>query len=154
MKPDTTVADPLLRFGDEHRHALRELDVLEQAIDGLESGKPAEPLLAAVSDVHVFLRTAVKEHNENEEAALFPHLGEDAPTAIFVEEHATLRALEKRLGEALRAHDAADAVCEPAREIVGLLRAHIQREDEALFPMARNILGPEGLALVSRSLQG
>ena len=154
MKSETTVADPLVRFEEEHRHALRELDVLEHAIDGLESGKHAEPLLEAVSDVHGFLNTAVKEHNENEEAALFPYLAEDAPTALFVEEHATLRGLERQLGDALRANDPADAVCEPAREIVSLLRAHIEREDQVLFPMARSLLGPEGLALVSRRLRG
>ena len=154
MKTETKAVDPLLRFEEEHRHALRELDILEHAIDGLESGKHAEPLLEAVADVHTFLNTAVKRHNENEEVALFPHLGDDAPTALFIEEHATLRGFERQLGDALRADDPADAVCEPAREIVSLLRAHIQREDEVLFPMARGLLGPEGLALVSRGLKG
>ncbi len=153
MKTEPQVGDPLLRFEEEHRHALRELDVLEHAIDALENGKHAEPLLEAVADVHAFLNTTVKEHNENEEAALFPHLGEEAPTGLFIEEHTALRDLERRLGEALCADDPVEAVCEPARDIVSLLRAHIQREDEVLFPMARARLGPEGLALVSRSLQ-
>ena len=80
-------------------------------------------------------------------------LGDDAPTALFIEEHATLRDFERQLGDALCADDAADAVCEPAREIVSLLRAHIQREDEVLFPMARGLLGAEGLAVVSRDLK-
>ena len=40
-----------------------------------------------------------------------------------------------------------------ALEIVDLLRAHIARENEVLFPMARGLLGVEGLARVARRLE-
>jgi hemerythrin-like domain-containing protein len=37
---------------------------------------------------------------------------------------------------------------------VDLLRAHIQREDEVLFPLARELLGVEGLAKAAGLLGG
>jgi hemerythrin-like domain-containing protein len=144
--------DPLTQFEEEHRHALHELVVLESAIDGLEHGAHVEPLLEAVSDVCDFLTTAVREHNEREERALFPLLGEEAPTALFIEEHRRLRSLEDDLRNALASEDPETAVVAPGREIVYLLRAHITREDEALFPMARVMLGPDGLARVGSLL--
>jgi hemerythrin-like domain-containing protein len=44
------------------------------------------------------------------------------------------------------------AIAATALAIVELLRAHITREDEVLFPMARTLLGAEGLAAVARRL--
>lgn len=144
--------DPLLRFETEHRHALRELDRLNAAADALEGGAEAGSQLRIVSEVHEFLTTAVRQHNENEERALFRLLGEDAPVGVFVEEHRTLWDLETRLGEALHAADAARQVPPVAHTIVDLLRAHIAREDEVLFPICRAMLGSDGLARVARSL--
>jgi hemerythrin-like domain-containing protein len=40
-----------------------------------------------------------------------------------------------------------------ARGIVELLRAHIQREEEVLFPMARSLLGDEGLKVAAMRLR-
>jgi hemerythrin-like domain-containing protein len=36
--------------------------------------------------------------------------------------------------------------------MIDLLREHIERENEMLFPLARTLLGPEGVALVARRL--
>ncbi len=147
-----STTDPLTRFEEEHRHALGELERLEQAADGLPEAEEPTEYLEVMRQVHIFLSTAVKEHNDNEERALFPLLGEDAPTGVFVEEHARLRDLEQRLGAAL---DGAHPVVESpaiAHALVDLLRSHIDREDTVLFPMARGLLGPDGLAKVARSL--
>jgi hemerythrin-like domain-containing protein len=40
-----------------------------------------------------------------------------------------------------------------ARGIVELLRDHIQREEEVLFPMARSLLGDEGLKVAAMRLR-
>ena len=105
-----------------------------------------------VGEVLAVLRTAVREHNEKEETTLFPLLGEDAPTAVFEEEHRTLWALERELAVLLTERGSAARVAAVALEIVNLLRGHIGRENAVLFPMARAVLGPAGLELLCRRL--
>ncbi|MDP3773604.1 MAG: hemerythrin domain-containing protein [Gemmatimonadales bacterium] len=143
--------DPLSRFEAEHEEALDALARLETAALGLQRGEPAGPHLAGAHAVHSILTTAVKAHNEAEERALFPLLGGEAPTAVFVEEHTTLRDLEHQLELALAAGDVG-RVATAALLIVDLLRAHIARENEVLFPMARELLGAAGLAEAARRL--
>ncbi|HXV90604.1 MAG TPA: hemerythrin domain-containing protein, partial [Gemmatimonadales bacterium] len=79
--------DPLVRFQAEHQEALAVLSRLEGAALALRRGGDPGPSLAATLEAHAFLSTAVRAHNDNEERALFPLLGDDAPTAVFVEEH-------------------------------------------------------------------
>ena len=146
-------ADPLHRFEHEHEEALDVLTRLEQAALSLRvPGNPA-PSLSSVREALAFLEGPVKAHNENEERALFPELGTAAPTAPFVDEHRVLWELEQALGEALRFSDP-DVVADTALELVELLRAHIERENDVLFPMARGFLGADGLARVARRLEG
>ncbi len=146
--------DPLTRFEEEHQHALGQLERLESAAAGLEAGLDPAPHLAVMGEVHAFLSTAVRQHNENEEFALFPLLAEEAPTGVFEEEHKTLRRLETELSAALRGPAAATAAPRVAHALVELLRDHIEREDTVLFPMARGILGTEGLARVEELMTG
>lgn len=143
--------DPLVRFQAEHQEALMVLARLEAAALALRRGGDAAPYLAAALEAHAFLATAVRAHNDNEERALFPLLGDDAPTALFVEEHRRLRELETELARAARTGDA-PTTADAALETVELLRAHIAREDDVLFPMARERLGPAGLAQVAAIL--
>lgn len=145
------MTDPLERFAAEHREALAVLGRLEQAAAGLrDRGDPATHF-ATARDAHAFLAGPVRRHNENEELALFPVLGDDAPTAVFVEEHGRLRALERELDRAIGAADARHTAA-VAVELADLLRAHIAREDDVLFPMARALLGAAGLARVAARL--
>jgi len=146
------IGDPLGQFEIEHAHALAALASLETAALGLRAGEPAAPHLARAQEVHDFLASAVREHNEREERALFPLLGDAAPTAVFVDEHAELRSLERNLAAAL--HDAnPDRTADVALDLVALLRAHITRENDVLFPLARAILGPAGLVEVGHRLE-
>lgn len=144
--------DPLRRFEREHVEALAALERLEGAVQSLKRGENPSGHLGAAREVQSFLRTAVREHNENEERALFVCLGEDAPLAPFEQEHRELRVLERRLAAALDGRNPTQEVPPVAAELIDLLRAHIAREDEVLFPMARALLGPEGLARVARRL--
>lgn len=147
-----STSDPLTRFEEEHQHALGELERLEQAADGLEDAEEPTEYLEIMRQVHTFLSTAVREHNENEERALFPLLGDEAPTGVFEEEHVRLRALERELREALDGPHPTESAPTIALALVDLLRGHIDREDNVLFPLARGLLGPEGLARVERIL--
>lgn len=148
-----TGTDPLKRFGAEHQEVLQALTRLERAAAALEAGEAVGAQLAVIREVHEVLTTTVRRHNENEESALFAVLPEEAPLAFFEEEHRALRSLESELGAALASSDAPARVPPVARTIVALLRAHIQREDEVLFPMARVLLGSSGLAAVAARLR-
>lgn len=141
--------DPLARFQAEHVEALEALDRLEGAARVLQGGEAPELPLKVVREIYKFLTTAVRRHNYMEEAALFPLLGMNGPPAVFAEEHRDLRLLERRLGRALRSAAPARTAPPLAVEFAQRLRAHIQREDEVLFPWARARLGPAGLALVA-----
>lgn len=151
MGGDAMNADPIGRFEAEHKVALAALERLERAAAALQSGAPSEPHFAIMREVHGLLCGAVRQHNEDEERALFPVLWEDAPLGPFLEEHGTLWRLEDELAVSLDRGDG-DRAARVALEIVDLLRTHIQRENEVLFPMARAFLGAEGLAAVARRL--
>lgn len=144
-------ADPIRRFEEEHVEALAALVRLEEAAEALRRGGPSEPHFTTAREVHGLLCGAVRQHNEDEERALFPVLGEDAPIGPFLEEHETLRKLENDLAVSIDRGDR-DAVARQALEIVDLLRTHIERENAVLFPMARALLGAEGLAIVANEL--
>jgi len=145
--------DPIRRFEAEHQDALGELARLEAAATALEEGEDPETQIRVVREVHAALCGPVREHNENEERALFPFLGAEAPIELFEEEHRELRALEVELARAAAGPRPEVDVPPPARRIVDLLRAHIAREDEMLFPMAREMLGSAGLARVAAELE-
>ncbi len=149
----TVTEDLLVRFSMEHEQALAALDRLERAATALDHGDPAEPHLRTVREVCDTLTTTVREHNKNEERALFPLLGEDAPCAPFVQEHVALRELEQRLGQALEGRTPERDIPPVAHALVDLLRDHIQREDEVLFPMARALLGAAALERAAKLLQ-
>lgn len=143
--------DPLARFEEEHRAALAQLARLDRALSDLAEKGTVGSSMAAAREVLAFLQDAVQRHNQDEELALFPLLADHAPCEVFEEEHGTLRDLESRFAMALDAKDI-DAVAGTGRVIVDLLRAHIDRENEVLFPAARNLLGASGLQQVAERL--
>jgi len=145
--------NPLETFEDEHRHALQALDRLEGAATALEHEPGSDECITVVREVHRFLSTEVRRHNENEEVALFPLLGEEAPVEPFLADHRELRRLEQQLADALDRDPTGVAAVEPALAVVELLRSHIEREDLMLFPMSRTLLGEDGLAEVERRLE-
>ena len=146
------ITDPLGWFGMEHEQALAALDRLERAATALAAGEAPDPHLRTVRQVRETLTTTVREHNENEERALFPLICEALPCEPFRQEHVRLRALEQRLDHALEGPHPERDVPPVARTLAELLRAHIRREDEVLFPAARQLLGAEGLERVASRL--
>ena len=151
MGGDPVNTDPIRRFEQEHEVALAALARLEQAAHVLRGGGPAEPQFAVAREVHELLCGVVRQHNEDEERALFPALADEAPVGPFLDEHQTLWGLEEDLARAIDRRDC-EKVARVSLDIVDLLRAHIHRENEVLFPMARALLGPAGLAAVAKQL--
>ncbi|MFN0149991.1 MAG: hemerythrin domain-containing protein [bacterium] len=98
-----------------------------------------------------FAEFADRWHHAKEEEILFPeleHLGiaaEGGPIGCMLREHDEGRAFVRAVREALKAYEPGDAAVESmvrgtAARYVELLRAHIYKENEALFVMADRVL--------------
>ena len=117
---------------DEHRVILRALDVLERAIG------PGKAIAdgwweAAVAWLRAF---ADRNHHAKEERSLFPAMvkagvpSEGGPIAVMLDEHAQGRALIAAIADRVGPGRVA-----AARDYVDLLRAHIDKENDVLFPL-------------------
>jgi hemerythrin-like domain-containing protein len=144
--------DPFRLLEAEHEAALAALARLESAAIGLRSDPASEPDLAVARKVLQVLSTTVRQHNEREEVALFPLIEQVAPTMVFEDEHRTLWILEQELRHLLDAADPRSAAI--ALDIVDLLREHIAKENNVLFPMAREMLDESQLDALAERLAG
>ncbi len=145
------MSDPLTRFEEEHEAALAALARLEAAATALLAGGSPAPHFAVMREVQRLLSGEIREHNEAEERVLFPLIREDAPVGPFMDEHQVLWGLERELETALEQRES-ERAARLSLAIVDLLRAHIERENAVLFPMARALLGTAGLEAVARRL--
>ena len=135
---------------DEHRIIERVLDCLERLAERCraEGRLDAE---AARDAVAFFRGFADRCHHGKEEAHLFPMMEQrgfspdSGPTAVMRREHQQGRELVAAMAAALDgaangAAAARDAFLQAADGFVDLLRQHIMKEDQRLFPMAEQAL--------------
>lgn len=124
----------------EHEVILRALAVLERAGARLELGRTVDE--TALQELVALIRMfADRCHHGKEEDQLFPILrakGLGDSLVPFLDDHVEGRGYLVTLASA--ASPAARAAA--ARRYVGLLRDHIQREDDVLFPLAEEVLTP------------
>jgi hemerythrin-like domain-containing protein len=137
---------------EEHELILQALDALERKVTSLESG--AAPDRAYFDRAVEFLRTfADRCHHGKEEDLLFKKMVNrgfplhGGPIAVMLSEHETGRAFIRGIAEGAAAlgtdPGAAKRIVENGRGYIGLLRAHINKENNILFPMADNVLTAE-----------
>jgi hemerythrin-like domain-containing protein len=172
--------DPFDTFREEHDHGLVALTKMEQGADALrQSGYSAEAL-SLIKEANEFIKTEVKAHNQKEEDALFPVLSPYMPSPSIIDvivaehrelwnkeedlqslltsllgDHQELWAEEDRLERLLNAPDAADkagAIAESAYNIIYMLRDHIEKENQILFPSAQSILSEAEVAEVAEKM--
>lgn len=147
---------------EEHTLILQALDALERKITQVESGAPADP--AYFEKAVEFLRTfADKCHHAKEEHLLFKTMvergfpREAGPIAVMLHEHDIGRAFVRGIAEAAASPAPDDAavrrIIENGRGFIQLLRAHIDKENTILFPMADNVLGPEDQAYLEKAFE-
>ncbi len=135
---------------EEHRTIERMLAVLERAAQQLQAGErvPAGLFREAVDFVRNF---ADKYHHGKEEANLFPRLEErgvskdGGPLAVMLHEHDLGREYIGAIDGAIGAYEggdetAAGVIEENVRGYIHLLRDHIWKEENVLFPMADEVL--------------
>jgi hemerythrin-like domain-containing protein len=171
--------DPIDRLLWEHQGIMRQVADLRRAVQAL--GERGEGALAGVRPVLQgtvrMIETELLAHARREDDALFPAieraLNEEAMTGQMRQEHrdihaeadrfrATLRELNEvehpaivaggaRLG-ALVATGGAEALRATGAELIRLLEEHFQKEEEVLFPMAREVLEADELEGVARAM--
>lgn len=134
----------------DHEKILAKVDELEKEISPADRGKIKEFL-------H-FAETFVEPHLQKEEKVLFPALEkkgipkEGGPIGMMLFEHETKRGYVKKLQKAL-AKDEEEEIKEYAQAIVSLLRDHIFKEDNILYPCARDVLTSEELVNLGHQCQ-
>ncbi len=155
----------------EHRVIERVLASLETMARRLEAGESVRPQF--FTDAADFIKGFADGcHHHKEEGVLFPALmgagmpKEQGPIAVMLSEHEqgrtlarNMRAAAERLAEG--EPSTAAAVAENARGYAALLRQHIFKEDNVLFNLAEQVLGPavrtqveEGFAHVEHAETG
>lgn len=140
-QPGTT--SPMAMLRHEHEVILRALALLEHVGGRLESGQPVNR--QALGWLIEFFRTfADRCHHGKEEQHLFPALErhglpkDSGPLGVMLHEHTEGRAFVRAIAEGDDA-TAAWAI----RHYAALLRAHIDKENNVLFPLAEQVLPEE-----------
>ncbi|MBI3569348.1 MAG: hemerythrin domain-containing protein [Gemmatimonadetes bacterium] len=145
---------------EEHRVIERVLDALETAVRHLDGQPPVRPgfFLDASEFISGFADGC---HHRKEEGVLFGALvdsglpKDDGAIAMMLDEHEQGRAFNRAIRDGARRLEAGDAaaarpLATAARGYVALLRDHIAKEDEMLFPLADEMIAPERLEDVLR----
>lgn len=133
-------------LGTQHQEVLARLTEVETAI---RTGRNSD-----LAPFAAYLAEEVLHHFALEEQALFPQLAnhlplEHGPMAVMNAEHQAFRELLADLTGAVGSGNV-DAQRTHAAELVHLLRGHIAKEDQVLFPMALRLLSPAEIAAVDR----
>jgi len=125
---------------EEHEVILRALTVLERVGRTMAQGKTVSR--ETIASLANFFRTfADRCHHAKEEAHLFPALvehgipKEGGPIGVMLSEHEEGRALVRTFADG----DTATAIS-AIRRFVILLRDHIAKENEVLFPLSDQVL--------------
>jgi len=151
--PQSVVNHPTLQaWMAEHDEALVRLGRMESAVASGDWG--------GVREGADWLYQELKLHNEAEEQHLFPLMdpffgGGHGPTHCMREEHRqlwnlTLTILDDISAEGL-ARNPEDAG-RTATQLIGMLRAHIEKENKVLYPMAEKILSAADLTKLGAAL--
>jgi hemerythrin-like domain-containing protein len=157
-----TSSTPTAQLVAEHDRILCMLDVLDR-LAGLAT-EAAPPLEAMAQAVEWIRRYADALHHGKEEDLLFPRMEaaglppNAGPTACMRHEHVQGRLAVAHMGSAVEAlrngkPDAGAAFARAAGTYTSLLRTHIQKENEILFPMAERMLAPDAKAELLKAFE-
>ncbi len=148
---------PTRRLSEEHESILNALDVLERIAEAYGED-PAATAPAAEAIVGFLVGFADELHHAKEETMLFPameeagHSRHAGPIGVMLMEHDEGRALLRTMRGVLEDPEGGANTFEAAAlSFAELLRAHIMKENEILFPMAERTLSDAARArLVER----
>lgn len=132
----------------DHQTILARLEDLEATID--------QPPIKheKVEEFLRFTETFAEPHHQKEEQVLFPVLekkgipNEGGPIGMMLMEHTTKRGYLAKMKEALEENDE-NKLKENTQSMISLLRDHIFKEDNILYPCAQDALTKKELANLS-----
>ena len=136
---------PTEMLKEEHQNVLQKLDALEEAIGHLD-GK--EGISFKLKELASFFETDFWVHFTKEEEALFPEIErfiprDGGPTGMMLVEHEDLRNTNKEFQRAIHEYlgdsagpQVAGMIQQHGTHFIGVLRQHIDKEDNILFMMA------------------
>jgi hemerythrin-like domain-containing protein len=147
---------PVETLMNEHRVIERGLDSLDSLSAGLSTTDPAARVRLGEL-VRFFREYADRVHHAKEEDRLFTALAahgfssQSGPVFVMLSEHEAGRAHVTELadvagGDGPLTSKEVETVREHATAFSVLLRGHIQKEDNILFPMAAQVLQPPVVA--------
>lgn len=135
---------------DEHRVIERVLGALELAAQRLEGGAPVRPgfFVDAAEFIQGFADGC---HHRKEEGVLFKVMAErgvpteGGPIGVMLREHEQGRAYTRAMRDAAQRLEGGDEtarspVARSALDYAALLRQHIAKEDNVLFPLAEQVI--------------
>jgi hemerythrin-like domain-containing protein len=136
----------------EHELILQALEALEKKLHAVQEPSAADR--AYFEKAVEFLRGfADKCHHGKEEELLFARMAErgfptqGGPIAVMLSEHQAGRGFIRGMAEAAAGigmdPKAGDELRNNGHGYIQLLRSHIAKENQVLFPMADRVLGPE-----------
>lgn len=134
---------------EEHRVIERVLDALEAGAGRLQRGEAVRPgFFLDVADFAAGFADGC--HHHKEEGVLFPAMRESGvpdggPVDMLLDEHVEGRLYVRQIRDAASALDGGDAdaakrLAAAAHGYAALLRDHIEKEDDAVFPMAAELI--------------
>lgn len=174
--------DPIELLLDDHREIMAQVEPLRRAVSDLDARGEAAVAgaLPALQAVGHMMATRLLRHAQKEDEALFPALeavfgSGGGPTVVMRQEHRDIHARAERFRETLRELEEVEhpAIVEggaslrrlatggasaadlraTSMEVIRLLDAHFAKEEDILFPMARQVLSDEALAEVARKME-
>ena len=132
----------------DHEAILSSLSILDAMVARL--GTTAAPTVEDLRGFIGFLKEfADKCHHGKEEGILFPALTgagmpqQGGPVGVMLSEHVEGRTLIRAMEAAVSGALDGKAFTEAARGYAELLRAHIAKENNVLFPAAERLLAPD-----------
>jgi hemerythrin-like domain-containing protein len=145
--------EPIKKLMDEHQVILRGIDILEEAITFLNDGQnvPPEKFRKLIDFIRNY---ADKYHHAKEEDILFVKMRDSGfpvnggPIEVMLVEHDQGREHIKGLEAGVELLEQGDGqgknkIIENSVSYAALLRSHIHKEDNILYPMAVNSLGQD-----------
>ncbi|HYS71637.1 MAG TPA: hemerythrin domain-containing protein [Thermoplasmata archaeon] len=159
--------DPLLSFHRDHEAIRPRLRTFEAALDAAQNRAHADEAERRLFlETVAFLQSAALDHFRREEVALLPLLEAKVGrygslVNVIAYDHDEVRRELGKLGDAVKALEASGggppALYEVNRHgifLIQYLSLHMAKEDAYFSETAREVLGPAGLADVSRLLEG
>lgn len=138
---------------DEHRIIERVLSALQVAAERVSRGEEIQP--AFFVNAALFIKNFADGcHHRKEEGVLFVTMNESGvpvqggPIGVMLAEHEQGRVFTRAMKDAAQKWETGDlsaraAVVQNALGYVALLRQHINKENNILFPMADRIIPPD-----------